>query len=279
MAGAIRVGTSGWSYDDWVGPFYPPGVHSADLLPHYCRHFDTVEIDSTFYRPPSEQMVRNWAARTPEGFVFALKMPRSITHEKLLLDCDGDMDELLPALAPLRSKLRAILLQFSYFNRAAFASPRPFLQRLDRFLASYAARVPLACEIRNRGWLNRDYFELLRRHKVSATLVEHAWLPPIDWLIAQQDVVTGSLAYVRLIGDRDGIEKTTRSWGKLVLDRTADLQRIAAALREVARRADVLVYINNHYAGHGPASCRQLRACLSAGEGSAASTDAAVPIG
>jgi uncharacterized protein YecE (DUF72 family) len=268
ITGNVRIGTSGWSYDDWVGPFYPVGTKPGDYLRHYAQHFDIVEVDSTFYRLPSAQMVAGWAARTPEHFGFALKMPRVITHEKVLSDCEADMDELVPTFSLLGPKLRSVLLQFGYFNRAAFAGPRPFFERLGAFCTRYAADLPLACEIRNRNWLTKDYFALLREHHVATALVEHAWLPPIDELIAQHDVATGPHVYVRLIGDREGIEKLTTTWDKVVVDRGQDLQRIAGALRKIARRAELLVFVNNHYAGHGPESCRQLRAALEAWRGS-----------
>jgi uncharacterized protein YecE (DUF72 family) len=264
MAAAIRIGTSGWSYDAWLGPFYPAGTDPGDYLKYYASQFDVVEVDSTFYRPPSRRMVEGWAARTPAGFGFAVKAPREITHDKVLADCDAAMNGLLDALSPLGSHLRCLLLQFGYFNRAAFASRRPFFDRLEPFLARYSGRVPLACEIRNKGWLTKDYFDLLRGHGVAAALVEHAWLPPIDQLIRTQNVVTGPLSCIRLIGDRGGIERVTTTWDKPVIDRSADLRRITAALRQIAASAEVLVFINNHYAGHGPATCRQLRSALDA---------------
>jgi uncharacterized protein YecE (DUF72 family) len=259
MSAAIRIGTSGWSYDDWVGPFYPAGTASGDYLGCYAERFDIVEVDSTFYRPPSDRMVRGWAERTPAGFAFALKMPRVITHDKVLVDCEAEMEALLASLEPLGAKLKSVLLQFGYFNRAAFAGPKPFYDRLTGFFDQFAKRVPLACEIRNKNWLTADYFGLLRRHNVAAALVEHAWLPPIGELIEKQDVVTGPYSYVRLIGDRDGIEKITTTWEKPVADRSADLRRVAQALRQIAQRAEVIVFVNNHYAGHGPASCRELQ--------------------
>ena len=262
MSGAIRIGTSGWSYEDWVGPFYPAGTDSGDFLPHYAAQFDTVEVDSTFYRPPSRRMVQGWTGRTPEHFAFALKVPNTITHEKVLLDCDADMENLLTAALPLGPKLKCLLLQFGYFNRSAFAGPGPFFDRLTAFLIRFAARAPLACEIRNKNWLTKDYFELLRAHHTSAALVEHAWLPPIDELAQRFNVVTGPYAYVRLIGDRDGIEKTTKTWEKVVIDRSADLARVADALRQIAARADVFVFVNNHYSGHAPVTCRALRTAL-----------------
>jgi uncharacterized protein YecE (DUF72 family) len=95
----LRVGTSSWSAGSWVGPFYPPGTRPADFLPRYAEHFDTVEVDSTFYRAPSKEMVKNWYARTPARFVFAAKFPQTITHEKVLPDCGaGNMS--LGAIVP-----------------------------------------------------------------------------------------------------------------------------------------------------------------------------------
>jgi len=221
-----------------------------------------VEVDSTYYRTPSEKMVRGWAERTPEHFRFALKMPGEVTHKKVLLDCDDEMEALLAALEPLAAKTLCVLLQFGYFNRQAFASSRPFFERLDAFLGEYAGRVPLACEIRNKNWLGRDYFDLLRRHHVVAALVEHAWLPPIDRVLEQHDVITGPFSYVRLIGDRQGIEQITKTWEKTVVDRSADLKRVAGSLRRIAQRVPVYTFVNNHYAGHGPETCRQLEAEL-----------------
>ncbi len=266
MTHTIRVGTSGWSYDDWVGPFYPPGTASGEYLAHYATQYNVVEVDSTYYRPPSLRMVQGWAGRTPAGFGFALKTPRTITHEKVLADCDHEIEALLEALTPLGAKLKCLLLQFGYFNRQAFASAQPFFERLAAFFRKYAARVPLACEIRNKSWLNADYFDLLRTHRVSAALVEHAWLPPVNALVDEFDVCTGPVSYVRLIGDREGIEKITQKWGEVVVDRATDLRRIALALRQIAARAEVLVFINNHYAGHGPATCRALQEQVASGE-------------
>jgi uncharacterized protein YecE (DUF72 family) len=263
---AIRIGTSGWSYDDWVGPFYAPRTPPAEFLGCYARQFDVVEVDSTFYRPPSAALVAGWAARTPEHFRFAVKMPQRITHEKVLCDCDAELEDFAATLGGLGPKLKSVLLQFGYFNRATFSGPRPFLARLESFFAKYAARLPLACEIRNRTWLGPDYFGLLREHRVATALVEHAWLPPIEHVIEQHDVATAPYVYVRLIGDRAGIEQVTTTWERVVIDRAADLRRVAAALRRIAASAELLVFVNNHYAGHGPQTCRDLARQLEAAQ-------------
>ncbi|RMF85387.1 MAG: DUF72 domain-containing protein, partial [Planctomycetota bacterium] len=134
-----------------------------------------------------------------------------------------------------------------------------FLERLDAFLERYALRAPLAVEIRNKTWLTRTYFDLLRRRRATAALVEHAWLPPIERVIEKHDVVTGPFSYVRLIGDRQAIEQVTKTWDRVVLDRTGDLRRVARSLRRIAERVPVYMFVNNHYAGHGPDTARTLR--------------------
>ncbi len=262
MSHAIRVGTSGWSYDDWVGPFYPQGAGKRDYLAHYASRFDVVEVDSTYYAVPRLSTVQGWADRTPEHFRFALKMPGEITHKRVLVDCEGVMEQFVAVLEPLREKLICVLLQFGYFNRKAFATAGPFFDRLRSFLERYAGQLPLACEIRNKHWLSGDYFDLLRAHNVSSALVEHAWLPPLDRVMETHDVVTGPLAYVRLIGDRRGIEEITTTWEKPVVDRDRDLERVSFALRRIAERVEVVTFVNNHYAGHGPDTVGQLERCL-----------------
>ena len=254
----IQIGTTGWSYDDWLGKVYPDGTAKRDYLEHYARRFPAVEVDSSFYGVPRAAYVANWAKATPAAFRFALKMPREITHERVLVDCGETVDKLLAAVEPLGEKLLGVLLQFGYFNRTKFRSAAPFFERLDAFLTQYAPHVPLVCEIRNKSWLTGDYFDLLRRHRVVAALVEQAWLPPIERVVEQHDVLTGPFCYVRLIGDRKGIEEITRQWDEVVIDRGADLRRVAAVIRQVAEQTSVYAFVNNHYSGHAPATCAAL---------------------
>ena len=87
----LRIGTSSWSSRDWVGPFYPQGMKPVEFIAHYASVYDTVEIDATFYRMPTTANIEAWVRRTPPEFVFAVKTPRVITHEKILLDVDDDV--------------------------------------------------------------------------------------------------------------------------------------------------------------------------------------------
>src|SRR6478672_5931467 len=101
----ITIGTCGWSYKDWEGHFYPEGVKSADYLGYYATKFNIVEVDSTFCRPPSPQIVQAWNDKTPDGFRFSLKAPQVITHEKLLVDCHQETEEFAAAVRLLGPKL------------------------------------------------------------------------------------------------------------------------------------------------------------------------------
>ena len=259
----ILIGCSGWSYPDWEGPFYPSGIHQSDLLEDYADRFPIVEVDSTFYRSPSPRMVASWRDRTPDDFRFALKVPRSITHEAQLRDAEAEVDGFLQAIAPLGEKLAAVLLQLGYFNRSSFETEAAFLDVLDAFLERWPVdRAPLAVEIRNPRWVGPDLAALLASHGAAWTLTEQSWMPSPREVLQRVDPVTGPFAFVRLLGDRQGIERVTTTWDRIVMDRSEALAETAEVIRTLARRVPVFVFANNHYAGHAPETARQLRAIL-----------------
>ncbi len=116
----LFIGTSAFTAAGWEGTFYPEGTKPADFLRHYAQHFNSVEVDSTFYRTPSKTSVQGWANKTPDGFVFAAKIPQVITHEKVLVDCDAEFKQFMEAMDILGEKLGPLLFQFGYFNRTVF---------------------------------------------------------------------------------------------------------------------------------------------------------------
>ena len=107
----MRVGTQGWNYEDWVGPFYPRGTRAAEFLDLYARAFETVEIDSTFYAAPSAAAIKSWRARAPEGFTYSLKLVREITHEERLRGCGDRLERFCERVRPLGDRLALILIQ------------------------------------------------------------------------------------------------------------------------------------------------------------------------
>ena len=216
----LRIGTSAFTAAGWEGTFYPEGMKPAEYLSHYAQHFETVEVDSTFYRTPAASTVNGWYDKTPPSFVFALKVPQIITHERCLLDCEAEFDEFIARAGLLKEKLGPLLIQFPYFNKDAFATQADFLARLTPFLKRLPKALSFALEIRNRNWLDARFADLLREHKVALALIDQAWMPrPAQWF-EKFDPITANFAYIRLLGDRKGIEEKTKVWDKVIVDRT-----------------------------------------------------------
>jgi uncharacterized protein YecE (DUF72 family) len=249
----LRLGTSSFTAEGWEKPFYPPGTNSRDYLSYYATQFDALEIDATFYRIPSLSTVKGWYAKTPANFFFALKTPQVITHEKVLLGAEDDLAEFLRNTAPLAEKLGAILLQFPYFNKKAFAAPAEFLSRLKPFLEKLPSEPRFALEIRNKYWLAPPLFDLLHKHKIALALIDHPWMPPPREYCAKAGALTTDFTYVRWLGDRKGMEELTQTWDKTVVDRTGELQEWVEACRNfLKRKIRVFAFANNHYGGYAP---------------------------
>lgn len=253
----LRLGTSSFTAEGWEKTFYPEGMQSRDYLTYYATQFDTLEVDSTFYRIPAISTTKGWYAKTPEHFLFSLKTPQEITHERVLVDVDSLFTEFLRATEPLREKLGVILLQFPYFNKKAFAAPAEFIARLKPFLEKLPTTPRFALEVRNKYWLGSALYDLLRKHNVALALIDHPWMPrPREWF-AKGDAITTDFTYIRWLGDRKAIEETTKMWDKTVVDRTQDLHDWVEACRNfLKQKIRVFAFANNHYAGHAPATIR-----------------------
>ena len=253
----LRLGTSSWSNDDWkTAGFYPSEMASRDYLAHYARRFDTVEVDSTFYRSPPAPMVARWASVTPAEFRFALKVPGAITHEKALKDCDREWEAFLRSVLELGGKLQFLLLQFGYFNRSsACPSLGDFLARLGPFLEKAKAPCPLVVEVRNQAWVGKDLLGFLRERRALFALADQEWMPrPRElWDRFRDDFLAGGAAYLRFLGERKRIEAITKTWEKTVIDRTAETAEVIPIVREfLEKELPVWAYFNNHYSGHAP---------------------------
>lgn len=273
----VRIGTSSFSESDWVGSFYPKGTKPADYLTAYARNFNTVEIDATYYAVPARRTVEGWAARTPDDFLISAKFPRSIVHggngarpdPKVILEPESAYsvrDRFLNLMTDLGDKLGPLVLQFPYFAKNVFPTADEFLERLDRFLEDLPPEMEYAVEIRNRRWLTARFRDMLFRHRVSLVLVDQAWMPHGDEVENLFNPVTGKFVYIRLLGDRKEIEKITTDWDRIVIDQSAKLERWAELIRRmIERNENVLLYANNHYAGHGPETARQIERMIKGG--------------
>jgi uncharacterized protein YecE (DUF72 family) len=258
----VRVGTCGWSYADWAGVFYPKGLPSGEYLSFVAERYPIVEVDSTFYRSPSVRMVQGWQAKTPASFGFSLKVPQTIAHEKVLRNCQDELDSFLTAGRVLEDKLLCCLLQFGYFNRDAFADLDAFLQRLDPFLAAWPSDVPVAVEIRNRHWFTAKFASCLRQRGAVWAIADQSWAPQPLRLVNTLDVVTGPFAYIRLLGDRAEVDKRTQTLDHIVIDRSDQIMADAQTIKWLSERVPVLGFVNNHFAGYSPDTIKQLLEAL-----------------
>ncbi len=186
MAARIRIGTSGWHYKHWKGNFYPEKFNVADMLSHYVRHLDTVELNNCFYRLPTEAAVRSWVQQTPDDFLFALKASRYITHNRKLNDPEQTVANFMEMAKGFGKKLGPILFQF----------PPGWgvnVERLREFLAVLPRHHQYAFEFRHPSWLTAPVYESLRRSNAALCIYEIAgFRSPVE--------LTADFTYVRLHG-------------------------------------------------------------------------------
>jgi len=248
QSGHLFLGTQGFAFDDWVGPFYPPGTPKNAYLEEYARHFATVEIDSTFYGLPRTQVVRGWRDRTPDHFRFSAKFPKSITHDRKLEGAEEESEAFVVAMQTLGSKLAVLTLQFAYdFTPEAFGL-------LDAFLGMLPAGPRYAVEVRNRKWLTPELRQMLAAHNAALVLQDLYYMPKVDW-------ITADFTVIRWLGRRRDIERFDR----IQIDRSQELASWAERVhRFIDDGVDVYGYFNNHFAGHSPASVRQFEEILAA---------------
>lgn len=253
----VFLGTSSFTAPGWEKAFYPPGLAPREYLSYYARHYYTLEIDSTFYSKPSSAVVNGWKAKTPDNFIFAVKVPQAITHEKVLAACQPEMDEFVGVMSLLGDKLGPMVLQFPYFNRSVFKSPTDFLARLEPFLKYLPRDKMFAVEIRNKNWLTPQFADLVREHNVALVLQDQSWMPGYAELESKFDPITADWTYIRWLGDRKGIEQLTTVWDKEVIDRSESIRNwVDVCYRIQKRGVTIFAYANNHYSGFAPATLK-----------------------
>jgi uncharacterized protein YecE (DUF72 family) len=237
----ILLGTSGWSYKEWEGSFYMKGEKRK--LRAYSRVFSTVEIDSTWYRYPSKGMVMGWLRYTPSNFVFTAKLPKVITHEKVLGlkgNVQGDVESFLELMEPLQlnGKLGCILIQLppSYEYNP---------DNLESFLGMLQPQFRFAVEFRHLSWMREETWPLLQKHNVAYSNVDEPLLPPETHL-------TTDFAYFRWHG------KGEKPWFNYRYKKE-ELELWIPKVKETSKQVKrVYGYFNNHFHGYAPENCLNL---------------------
>lgn len=240
---AVHIGTSGWSYAHWDDVLYPPGTKPRDRLGHYVERFDTVELNSSFYRWPRDAGFARWRDVLPVGFQLSVKAPRGLTHAKRLYSPEVWVDRLTSGWHELADRRAVLVVQLPPAMERDDA-------RLGHFLALLPSWVRVAVELRHPSWDDDAVFALLERHGAAYCVMSGARLPCI--LRA-----TAPFVYVRLHGpDHDHLYGGTYS--------DADLRWWADRIAEWdAGGRDVLAYFNNDGHGHAVRNAETLRAFVS----------------
>ena len=242
MTAALRIGCSGWSYRDWRGVVYPQKLPQRLWLDHYQRLFDTVELNSTFYRLPSAAAVEGWAAAAHPGFLFAVKLGGFGTHRMKLRDAPTWLPNHLDRALRLGEHLGPNLVQLP-------PSWKRNAERLDEFLSAAPTTIRWAIELRDSSWLHDEVFDVLRRH--GAALCIHDLLPDHPFEL------TADWTYVRFHGPDALHQRYQGAYGEARLDRWAT--RLGALLDE---GHDVYAFFNNDWSGNAVVDATLLRHAL-----------------
>ncbi|MCS7303501.1 MAG: DUF72 domain-containing protein [Thermoguttaceae bacterium] len=238
----IHVGTSGWSYSDWTGVFYPPDLPDSERLSYYASQFDTVEINSTFYRFPPRTMITAWNRRLPTGFHLVVKGTRRVTHFQKLVDCQEVLRAFLERVGPLQT-LRVLLWQLP-------PSLHQDLQRLEGFLQLLGQEAPgvrHAVEFRHSSWWSEETAALLGRYRMAFVAVSHPKLPA--------DVLpTTDFLYVRFHGLGKQLYRYNYSH--------QELAEWVQRLRPYLAGRTLYAFFNNDYEAFAPRNAMAFRQML-----------------
>jgi uncharacterized protein YecE (DUF72 family) len=253
--GSIRIGTSGYSFLDWIGPFYPPGTPRPKMLDHYQRHFRTVEVNATYYRIPPPSTMARMAERTRPGFDFMVKLPGELTHKRT--EIESPLAAFRRAIEPLEEagKFSGALAQFPFsFHRT------PNAEDYLRELRAALRPMPVFVEFRHASWDTPDLRDALQQLGYGFCSIDE---PALPGLIPRRAFVTGETAYVRLHG------RNARDWWGGGGDRynylysRPELEEWADIVRTLANEAkQTYVFFNNCHAGHAVVNARMMEELL-----------------
>lgn len=255
MAATIHVGTSGYSFKDWIGTVYPKGTASGDMLPYYARFFDTVEVNSTYYRVPSPFMFENMLKKVPTEFTFVVKLPKEMTHER------GKFDTVIApfreGIAPLlgTGQLGGLLAQFPYSFKAG-PEGLEHLRRLAKAVGGWG--IPVNVEFRHAGWYDEAVYATLADLSLGFVNVD---LPPLSGLPGASNVATTDVAYYRFHGRNAKLwwHHPTPSHRYDYLYNDEELERWAQRIEETAESVKTTyIFHNNCHLGQSVVNALQL---------------------
>ncbi len=278
----LHIGACSWKYPSWTGLVYDKQSDDS-YLQQYARRFATVEIDQWFWslfpgdkvRLPDAAVAEAYNASVPPAFIFAVKVPNSITlthhyskNKQQPLQpnpyfLSGDLfAEFLERLAPMHDKLGPLIFQFEYLNKQKMPGQAAFLERLHAFFGQRPSGFHYAVEIRNPNYLNRAYFEFLQERRLTPVFLQGYYMPPVTEVFGKYEPFMPKRAVIRLHGpNRKEIEaQTQKQWNRIVAPKSNELNGIAEMIeRMLDKELEVYAYANNHYEGSAPLTAERLR--------------------
>lgn len=244
MTGEIRIGTSGFVYKHWRGVYYPEKMPQKDWFGRYAEDFDTVELNNTFYRLPSDKTLEHWRKAAPTGFLFTFKASRYITHIKRLLDPQQTLAKFLAGVRLTGEHLGPLLFQLPPRWQA---DP----ERLDHFLQALPRDLMSVIEFRDSSWYVKEIKKMLVRHGVNFCIHDHGAAPSPTW-------VTGPAVYLRFHGPGENAYQGSYP--------SAFLKEKAGEIRSWAREGkSVFAYFNNDWEGQAVRNALELKKHLGSG--------------
>lgn len=238
MAREIRIGTSGWNYQHWKEIFYPADCAKSKWLEYYTEHFDTVELNATFYRLPQLKTFENWKTRTPDHFLWALKANKYITHIKRLKEPQEPLERFYTAASGLKEKLGPLLFQLPpslSFDEKEFENFCQFLNPSQRH----------TLEVRHPSWINDRLFVILKEHNIAFCIADTAGRYPYH------EVVTSDFVYIRLHGSK-----------KLYASEYSEKELQAWAKKIKGWGKDTYLYFDNDFEGYAVKNAKRLKEIL-----------------
>ena len=236
LDGNIHIGTSGWSYDHWKGPFYPEDLPGSEMLSHYAGEFNTLEINGTFYRLPEENTVNDWRETVPDRFVFSVKASRYITHMKKLNDPVQSTRKFFDRVKILENKLGPVLFQLPprwHKNR----------KRLERFMKALPEGYRYTFEFRDPSWFEDDVIDLLKENNAAFCIYDLAGrVSPFH--------TTADFVYIRLHGPG---EKYRGNYSEDLLEKWVDKFK-----QWRAENREIFCYFDNDYEARAPRNAKTL---------------------
>ena len=283
----LRIGTCSWKYDSWRGIVYS-NEPKINYLREYSKHFNTVEIDQWFWSLhginkvtlPKQDVVNSFRISVPEDFKFTIKIPNSISLTHLYRTEKSEtlipnphflshdlLAEFINILKPMKDKLGPMMFQFEYLNKDKMKSQFEFQGLMREFVKHLPGGFEFSVETRNPNYLNEDYFQFIREHKLGHVFLQGYYMPPIfDIYKRFKDYIKG-FAVIRLHGtDRNGIEnRSGGEWNKILDPKDEELERVVEMIAELLERnVDIYLNVNNHYEGSAPLTIRKIKKLLSA---------------